>query len=119
MRIPQNIPLCKQIRTVELSSYTPDVLPHADDDEIPIYQEFGDISEDSVGGIFVFAKKSYKNYEPPKSFIVPKGYKAVMKAIVSGAYIATFESSGLGFVYIAKWLGGNNNGLWVIDIVKE
>lgn len=119
MRVPQNIPLCKEINTIELSSYGSTDIPYIDDDQVPIYHEFGTIQIDSVEGIWVTANKSYKNYEVPSSYLVPKGYKPQLRVVVNGSNYATFKSAGLGFIFIAKWLGGSNNGLWIVDIVKE
>ncbi len=124
MRVPQNIPLCKTIYYTGLESFTTDTNPIVDgvDNQVPIYVEVDakNSSVDSVSGCVVHADSSYGNYKPPLSYIIPKGYKAIITYLEASSYSETFTSIGLGYVYI---FGRTNisefEGLLVIEIVKE
>lgn len=135
MRVPQNIPLCKVIKTrYEFNSLNPTFI--YTDDYVPLHLEIVNILAGNETGsnalltidfVSLLAHKSYGNYEPPKSYIIPKGYKAVNRRI-DGA-LATSEkdivSDGLGFVYIYKVDVYKPSGaqpwcrVYALDIVKN
>jgi len=125
VRVPQNIPLCKTITYTGLESFGADNNPVIEgaDNEVPIYVEINakDSSLDSFIGCVVHTDKSYGNYKPPTSYIVPNGYKAVMKYLESTVgYYTKFTSTGLGYVCILGRMNpSEGEGLLVIEIVKE
>ena len=134
MRVPQNIPMCKVIRTrYEFS--VPTNFSNSDD-YVPIHVEIVDVLASSETGndptldvqaIYLLAPNSYGNYNPPKSYIIPKGYKAVNRRIDGAAATSTKDitSNGLGFVYIYKVDVYRPSSaapycrVYAIDIVKE
>ena len=124
MRVPQNIPLCRKIRYYGGEGIEFKGVP---DEEVPIYTQFGAIISEEEGKVFIrfqyiTASKSYKNYEPPESYIIPTGYKAVVKNLdVSNG--ATITSDGLGFIFILDAQihssGHLESTVCLIDIVKQ
>lgn len=111
MRVPQNIPLCKEITAIGTDTFISTVgLYLNSDDLVPIYTTYKSISfSDSLESgvalndyLAVYAPKSYTNYEPPKSYIIPTGYQAVTRTILVQATSLPIKlkSNGLGFIYI-------------------
>ena len=102
------------------------------DSHVPVYLDIFSADEDGtdlrVKYVALYAPKSYINYEPPKSYIIPDGYKAVNKRI-DIAYEGVdkdVKSTGLGFIYVYKTdYVSDASGvppygrIYVIDIVKE
>lgn len=130
MRVPQNIPLCKVLKTRYMEA---DTNPNFGvvDSYVPVFVDVFSVNTDGddlrVEYIALYAPKSYKNYEPPASYIIPDGYKAVNRQIdiaVSGTE-KDIVSTGLGFIYVYKTnkvivsAAPPYGRIYVIEIVKK
>lgn len=136
MRVPQNIPLCKEITVICGDTFISTVGLYLNyDDLVPIYTTyrsltFNDSLECGVAlndYLAVYASKSYNNYEPPKSYILPNGYQAVTRTILVKVTYSPIKlkSNGLGFIYIIGTSGvtviegSPYINIAIIDIVKK
>lgn len=120
MRVPQNIPLSKQLHFRRLIAVNIDRI-QCSDDLVPVYVKINAITQVGLTGGAIYVNKSYKNYEPPISYIVPRGYKAqttvlsIPQDATSDDY--TFDSVGLGFVCVLEI--NSSAQISLIEIVKE